>query len=99
MGLVRFLHQQDMSSADMDSGFLYSYDFNNDGGVYYMVLEFIPGETLQDRLKRLNESDRKLSLKEVLNFTLDTSEAIGYAHQRGMIHRDIKPSNILVSAE
>jgi serine/threonine-protein kinase len=72
------------------------YDFNNDGGVYYMVLEFIPGETLQDRLKRLDESDRKLSLEEVLKFSLNTSEAIGYAHQRGMIHRDIKPANLML---
>ena len=34
------------------------YDFNNDGGVYYMVLEFIPGETLQERLKRLSNASR-----------------------------------------
>ena len=72
------------------------YDFNNDDGVYYMVLEFIPGETLQDRLKRLEESDRQLSLEDVLKFALNTSDAIGYAHQRGMIHRDIKPANIML---
>jgi len=72
------------------------YDFNNDNGVYYMVLEFIPGETLQDRMKRLVENQRKLSLEDSLNFTLNISDAVGYAHQRGMVHRDIKPANIML---
>src|SRR5215213_5982207 len=36
------------------------YDFNADNAVYYMVLEFIPGETLQDRLKRLADNGRSL---------------------------------------
>jgi serine/threonine-protein kinase len=72
------------------------YDFNNDEGVYYMVLEFIPGETLQDRLQRLNADGRKLSLEEALKFAIDISDAMGYAHQRGMIHRDIKPANIML---
>ena len=75
------------------------FDFNNDNGTYYMVLEFIPGETLQDRLKRLAESDRKLSLAEALKFTLNISDAMGYAHQRGMVHRDIKPANIMLDTQ
>ena len=40
------------------------YDFNQDDGVYYMVLEFVPGETLQDRLKRLDADDRRLSFTD-----------------------------------
>ncbi len=72
------------------------FDFNNDSGAYYMVLEFIPGETLHDRLKRLAENQRKLSLPEALKYTLDISEAAAYAHRRGMIHRDIKPANIML---
>lgn len=75
------------------------YDFNNDNGVYYMVLEFIPGETLQDRMKRLVENHRKLSLEDSLNYTLNISDAVGYAHQRGMVHRDIKPANIMLDVQ
>ncbi len=75
------------------------YDFNNDNGVYYMVLEFIPGETLQDRLKRLAENGRQLSLQEAINFTINIADAVGYAHQRGMIHRDIKPANIMLDVQ
>ncbi len=42
-------------------GIVQVHDFNRDGDTYYMVLEFVPGETLQDHLKRLNDSGRKLS--------------------------------------
>lgn len=72
------------------------YDFNNDNGVYYMVLEFIPGETLQDRLKRLVEAGRQLPIEDSIKFAINISDAVGYAHQRGMVHRDIKPANIML---
>ena len=72
------------------------YDFNHEGGVYYMVMEYVAGETLQARLKRLNASGRHLPLREALKFTLDVCNAAGYAHQRGMIHRDIKPANVML---
>ncbi len=75
------------------------YDFNSDNGVYYMVLEFIPGETLQDRVKRLAEDGRKLSFEDALKFTNNISDAVGYAHQRGMVHRDIKPANIMLDMQ
>src|SRR5574339_583741 len=61
------------------------YDFNNDSGVYYMVLEFIPGETLQDRLKRLSDTGRQLPIADAIKFTANISDAVGYAHQRGLV--------------
>jgi serine/threonine protein kinase len=72
------------------------YDFNHEGGVYYMVMEYVAGETLQARLKRLNASGRHLPLQEAFKYTLDVCNAAGYAHQRGMIHRDIKPANVML---
>jgi serine/threonine protein kinase len=72
------------------------FDFNSDEGTYYMVLEFIPGETLQDRLKRLSDEKRLLSFKESIQYTINICDALGYAHQRGMVHRDIKPANIML---
>jgi serine/threonine protein kinase len=72
------------------------YDFSHDGDLYYMVMEFVMGETLQSRLKRLNASHRRLSIKEAITFTAEICEAAFYAHQRGMIHRDIKPANIML---
>jgi serine/threonine protein kinase len=75
------------------------YDFNNDSGLYYMVLEFIPGETLQERLKRVTTDKRQLSLQEALRFTINIADAAGYAHQHGMVHRDIKPANIMLDVQ
>ena len=72
------------------------FDFNSDGGVYYMVLEFIPGETLQEHLKRLNKSGRKMPLEDAIRYTVNICDAMGYAHRQGIIHRDIKPANIML---
>lgn len=72
------------------------YDFNTDQGINYMVMEFVPGETLQQRLKRLNASQRKMSVEEALKITINICDALSYAHKRGMIHRDIKPANIML---
>lgn len=75
------------------------YDFNHDDGTYYMVLEFVPGETLQDYLKRLNKDERYLPTKQAIQFAANVSDAIDYAHQRGLIHRDIKPANVMINVQ
>lgn len=75
------------------------FDFNHDGDTYYMVQEFVPGETLQERLRRLNRAGRRMPLTETIRFTMDICSAMGYAHERGMIHRDIKPANIMLDVQ
>jgi serine/threonine protein kinase len=75
------------------------YDFNHDGDVYYMVQEFVPGETLQERLRRLNRDGRPMALADAVRFTMDICSAMGYAHDRGLIHRDIKPANIMLDVQ
>jgi len=78
-------------------GIIQVYDFNRDDDLYYMVLEFVPGETLQDHLKRLNDSGRKLSPTKAIEYMASICDAVDYAHQRGMIHRDIKPANLMLT--
>jgi len=75
------------------------YDFNHDdeSDSYYMVLEFVPGETFQQHLARLNAAGRKVSSLNAAEYLIDICEAVGYAHQRGMIHRDIKPANLMLN--
>ena len=75
------------------------FDFNSDEGTHYMVLEFVQGETLEDRLDRLGKLGQRLPFDEVLRYSLNICDALGYAHQRGMIHRDIKPANIMINPE
>ncbi|MEN6410424.1 MAG: protein kinase, partial [Anaerolineaceae bacterium] len=72
------------------------FDFNHDGDVYYMVLEFVAGETLQRRIKRMNAAGRHLPVRDTLRYMIDICKAADYAHQRGMIHRDIKPANVML---
>jgi serine/threonine protein kinase len=72
------------------------YDFSHENSLYYMVQEFVPGETLRDTLRRLNRSGRKMPLQDAIRYAIDICEAAEYAHRRGMIHRDIKPANIML---
>jgi len=79
------------------NGIIQVHDFNQDNGVYYMVLEFVPGETIQEFLKRLNDDKRHISSVKAAAYMADICDAVDYAHQRGMIHRDIKPANIMLT--
>ncbi|MBL8050725.1 MAG: serine/threonine protein kinase [Anaerolineales bacterium] len=99
MFVQRFESEAAAVASLRHSNIVQVYDFNNDDGTYYMVLEFIAGETLQDRMKRLVENGRQLSLEESLKFMINISDAMGYAHQRGMVHRDIKPANIMLDVQ
>jgi len=78
-------------------GIIQVFDFNRDDDIYYMVLEFVPGETIQDHLKRLNDANRRMSSLKAAEYMADVCDAVDYAHQRGMIHRDIKPANIMLT--
>ena len=73
------------------------FDFDHKDNTYYMVMEFIPGETLQDQLKRLNEAERVMPIDDIVSYMVNICEAADYAHERGLIHRDIKPANIMLS--
>lgn len=75
------------------------FDFNHDGSTYYMVLEFLPGHTLLDRLEQANQQHQLLSLAETANIMIPLCEAVAYAHEQGMIHRDLKPANVMINPQ
>src|SRR5437879_8261808 len=60
----------------------------------YLVMEFIPGETLQQRLDRIGP----LEVPEVVRMGRQIAEGLAAAHDTGLIHRDVKPANILIEA-
>jgi len=95
----RFKREAAAVAALRHSNIIQVYDFNADNDIYYMVLEFIPGETLQDRLKYLKKSDAKMPIEQAANIVIDICNALGYAHKQGMIHRDIKPANIMLNTD
>lgn len=73
------------------------HDFNHDDDLYYMVLEFVPGQTLQQKLKTVNSANQRLSLAQTIQIITTICEAVAYAHEQGMIHRDLKPANVMLT--
>ncbi len=75
------------------------YDFDAEGGVYYMVMEFISGETLKSRMQDLEAQGQWVSLDDATRIILAVGSALKYAHERGMVHRDVKPANVMITLE
>ncbi len=76
------------------------YDFNTFTGeenrqLAYMVMPYIPGNTLRDLLQALNDQNQTLPHDRVRQIMENLLAALGYAHEHGMIHRDVKPANII----
>jgi non-specific serine/threonine protein kinase len=63
-------------------------------GVGYLVLEYVPGDTLAQRI-----THKPMKLEEALLFGQQIAEAISAAHDKGVIHRDLKPGNIKITPE
>jgi len=63
-------------------------------GVGYLVLEYVPGQTLAERIGK-----SKLKLQDALTIALQIAEAIAAAHEHDVIHRDLKPGNIKITPE
>ncbi len=68
------------------------YDVGHQDGIDFLVMEFIKGETLADRLNKKN-----LSLKEVLTIGIQIANGLESAHKQGLVHRDLKPGNIMLT--
>lgn len=68
------------------------YDVGEDGGQYYIVMEYVDGKTLKNLIKKRGA----LTLPEVLDIMTQLTSAIICAHDSYIIHRDIKPQNVLI---
>jgi serine/threonine protein kinase len=63
-----------------------------DGQLPYLVMQLVPGESLEQRLLR----EKKLPLREIVRIGMQAAHGLAAAHAQGLIHRDIKPGNILL---
>ena len=75
------------------------YDFNHDSNGYYIVMEYIDGESLENRLRTLSGTGQRLPVETAARMMIDMCEAVHFAHQHGVIHRDIKPANISIDRQ
>jgi len=69
------------------------HDVGDADGVEFLVMEYLPGETLAHRLLR-----GPLPIAEVVRIGADLAEALDAAHRQGVVHRDLKPSNVMLTA-
>lgn len=69
------------------------YHYGEDEGTPYLVMEYLKGQTVAQRLR----SDGKLPPADVLRFGVQIAEALHAAHQAGIVHRDLKPENVMLT--
>ncbi|HEY6051349.1 MAG TPA: protein kinase [Thermoanaerobaculia bacterium] len=68
------------------------YDVGSQDGVEFLVMEFLEGETLTDRL-----SKGPLPVEQLLRYAIEIADALEKAHRQGIIHRDLKPANVMLT--
>ena len=72
-----------------------AYDAGQEGGVHYLITEYIPGRSMIRLLKRI----KQLDIAHAIHFITQTCNALDYVHQRRIYHRNINPSHLLVTPE
>jgi serine/threonine-protein kinase len=71
------------------------YDYGQEDGRPYMVLEYLPGGTLEERL----QDGRPLPDQETMQIAAELASGLAHAHSRDVVHRDLKPANVLFDEE
>lgn len=93
--IARFRSEAKSAALVEHEGIANVYDYGEDTGSAYLVMELVPGEALS----RILEREKKLDQEKVLDIIAQTSRALAAAHARGLVHRDIKPGNLLITPD
>jgi serine/threonine-protein kinase len=91
----RFLREARAAGVLSHPNIVTIFDVGVDETRPYIAMEFIEGMTLGDLVR----TDRKLSIKEVVDIGIQLTRALDYAHRKGIVHRDVKPGNIMLIDE
>jgi eukaryotic-like serine/threonine-protein kinase len=70
-------------------------DAGEDESRPYIVFEYVEGETLKERIRRMD----RLPIDEAIAYAIEIARALGCAHAHGIVHRDVKPQNVLIDDE
>jgi serine/threonine protein kinase len=92
--LIRFQREAQAIARLRHGNIVIVYGYGEEGSWPYIVMEYVEGGTLADRL-----SGKPMDWVNVINLAISIGEALAYAHGQGVIHRDVKPSNILMPQE
>ena len=93
--LERFRAEARHAALVNHEGIANVYDYGEEEGSAYLVMELVPGEPLSAVIER----EKTLSIDKVLDIIAQTSAALQAAHSAGLVHRDIKPGNMLITPE
>jgi len=93
--LERFRAEARHAALVNHEGIANVYDYGEEDGSAYLVMELVPGEPLSSVLER----EHTLPIDRVLDIVAQTSVALQAAHAAGLVHRDIKPGNLLITPE
>ena len=93
--LSRFQREAKMLASLNHPNIATIYGLEQSGGTSYLVMELVPGETLQERVKR----EGPVPVEETLVIAKQIAEALEAAHEKGIVHRDLKPANVKVTPE
>jgi serine/threonine protein kinase len=87
----RFIQEARAASALNHPNIITIHDVGNEGGIDFIVMEYVTGKTLDQRIPR-----KGMKLNEVLKLAVQMADALVKAHSAGIIHRDLKPTNVMV---
>ncbi len=89
----RFVHEARVAAALDHPNIVPIYDVGEDP-LLYLVMPYVSGGSIQQIIHRA-----PFPASEVVNYTAQVADALGYAHRHGVIHRDVKPANMLIHAD
>ena len=93
--LERFRTEAKHAARVNHEGIANVYDYGEDSGSAFLVMELVPG----DSLAKILEDRKVLPATEVLDIVAQTARALYSAHQDGLVHRDVKPGNLLITPD
>ncbi|GAB3794830.1 hypothetical protein GCM10028798_02430 [Humibacter antri] len=93
--LERFRSEARHAALVNHEGIANVFDYGEEDGSAYLVMELVPGEALSTILER----EHTLSTDKVLDIVAQTAAALHAAHAAGLVHRDIKPGNLLITPD
>ena len=93
--LSRFRREMDLSRRVNHPNLARTIDVGRDDDVYFMILEYIPGESLYEAVKE--EGGGPLRVTDAARLFMKVLDGLEAAHNAGLVHRDLKPSNIMIT--